>query len=108
MVKIISNREYNSLQKTKLRLEVEVEKAKEDFDREKQIYVEQLEEEYKSRKLALDKDYTSKMHDMRVKCKEDIEKVKKIELGKREILEKELTKVLIEGIAKLDKKLSKK
>jgi hypothetical protein len=48
------------------------------------------------------------MHDMRVKCKEDIEKVKKIELGKREILEKELTKVLVDGIAKLDKKLSKK
>jgi hypothetical protein len=108
MVKIISNREYNSLQKTKLRLEVEIEKAKEDFDREKQIYVEQLKEEYKSRKLALDKDYTSKMHDMRVKCRDDIEKIKKAEANKREIIEKELTKMLTDGLNKLDKKLSKK
>ena len=108
MVKIISNREYNSLQKTKLRFEVEIERIQEHVQKENELFVEELEDEYKTKKLALDKDYTTKMHDMQVKCREDIEKVKKKELEKRTILERELTKVLLDGISKLDKKLSKK
>ncbi len=108
MVKIISNHEYNSLQKIKLRLEVEVEKAKEDLEKEKEIYKMHMEEEYTSKKLALDKDYTSKMHDLQVKCREDIKKIKDQEAKKREVLEKEFTKMLNEGIAKIEKKLSKK
>ncbi len=108
MVKIISNHEYNSLQKIKLRLEVEIERAKEQLEKEKEIYKITLEEDYKAKKLALDRDYTSKMHQMQLKCREDIKVIKEQEAKKRETIEKELTKVLVDGIKKLDKKLSKK